>query len=211
MLDAGTDVTNYFKPTYDVFGRTSGWANPEGLAFVGSRLFVAGSLPSYFGPRGIWEIDPYTAKALSFVSTPGEPRGVASDGAGLYVTVFSGNTSSIYYCYTFSYLSSKLMDFVYEDIQGLAFGRGYLFASSRSALYRIGISSPMVVGGSRLPWDDVTGLDFVDGPAPFLLATVSSENAVFKLGLDRRLDWDGTYSVFQLLGAGRHKAVALRP
>ena len=209
-IDLNTKQTTYFPASYDYYKNADGWANPDGMTFVGNRLFITGYIPGTGNPRGIWEVNPQTLGEISyFVTTLGRPRGLASDGRDLYVAQYYGSLYTIYKYTTSGQLLSQFN--VSADMYGLAYGRGYLYGASGNKIYKIDPVSRKVVSSFVVPWSNVQGLDFVDGLHPYLLASVNMAGKIYVIDLNSNGDLTGTTFEFATIPVGYNNSVVAAP
>lgn len=207
---AVTGAVKYFPPTYNYYTNKDGWANPDGMTFVGNRLFITGFIPGTGNPNGIWEIDPITGQELFYFPTPtGRLVALASDGTYLYASHYYGSRYTIFkYTTTGAPVASFRVPVL---MNGLSYGEGYLFGVNNNVIYKMNATTGAMISKFVAPWKNVLGLDFVGGGRPYLLASVYLASNVYRIDLNDNLDYAGTWSIFRGIPAGYNNSVAAAP
>jgi len=205
-----TGMVTYFPATYNYYTNKDGWANPDGMAFVGNRLFITGFIPGTGNPNGIWEIDPNTGQELFYFPTPtGRLVALASDGTYLYASHYYGSRYTIF---KYTTAGAPVASFrVPVLMNGLSYGEGYLFGVNNNVIYKMNAATGAMISKFVAPWKNVLGLDFVGGGRPYLLASVYLGSNVYRIDLNDNLDYAGTWSVFRGIPAGYNNSVAAAP
>ncbi len=207
---AVTGTVTYFRATYNYYTNKDGWANPDGMTFVGNRLFITGFIPGTGNPNGIWEVDPNTGQEMFYFRTStGRLLALATDGQYLYASHYYGNRYTIFKYTTAGKLVSSFR--VPALMSGLAYGEGYLFGVYNNTVYKINATTGTVMAKFAMPWNNVMGLDFIGGGRPYLLASVYLRDKVYRIDLNSNLDYAGTWSEFGRIPAGYNNSVSAAP
>lgn len=206
-LDTGS--LNYLPYSYNYPKNPDGWANPEGLTFVGNKLFISGFIPGTGNPSGMWEIDPNNGAELSYIPTAvGQPAGLASDGKDLFVCEYYGSLAKIY---RYNTSGQQISSFTVPVLMnGLAYGAGYLFGSNKNKIYQINPNNGAIINTFTVPLSNVVGLGFVNGDSSYLVATAYLNSNIYRFNLDADLKYTGISSIITFVRGGYAYGVALR-